>query len=226
MNGPGPVACCTLSAMRVFTLATALWLVCTGVASAQQLKPIPPFAFDLRGFYSGLGQDPVTAAALGVQDTDLPNRGLGAVAGIQIYLLRRGGFAFGIGGETMMAHGKAQQQDAVTGDPVGLPIVQNVRSLSGQVSLNFGHRYGWSYISVGMGPLTFATYQGDTAPADPAPSASTPNFGGGARWFSNEHLAFCFDVRFYQTAPSSDSPVYPPRQRMRLLVMSAGISIK
>jgi hypothetical protein len=50
--------------------------------------------------------------------------------------------------------------------------------------------------------------------------------GAGARWFNTAHVAFCFDMRFYLTRPEDPTITYPGRQRSRLLVLSAGISIK
>jgi len=47
------------------------------------------------------------------------------------------------------------------------------------------------------------------------------NYGGGARWFIKQHMAFSFDVRVYQVEPgSSGSP------RARILTIGAGISVK
>jgi hypothetical protein len=213
--------------MRVFALIAAALIFAPTVARAQQpTEPIGRFAFDLRGFYAGLKQDPVTAAGLGVQPTDLPSRGLGGVAGVHIYPIHTKGFALGIGAEGILARGRRQAHDETTGDPVGLPITQKLMGLSPQISFNFGHRQGWSYLSAGMGPLSFASYQRDTAPDDPAPRKRTINMGAGARWFNTAHLAFCFDMRFYLTRPEDPTITYPGRQRSRLLVLSAGISIK
>jgi hypothetical protein len=101
-----------------------------------------------------------------------------------------------------------------------------MRGFAPQLSLNFGHREGWSYLSAGMGPLSLSTYQGQTAPVTPPPVKSTINMGGGARWFNSAHLAFCFDVRFYLTRPEDPTLYYPGRQRSRLVVLSAGIAMK
>jgi hypothetical protein len=98
--------------------------------------------------------------------------------------------------------------------------------LSGMVSLNFGHRDGWSYVSAGMGPLSFATFQGEQAPALRPPVQMTINLGAGARWFITRHVAFCFDLRFYQTEPEVTTDFYPPRQRTQLRVLSAGVAFK
>lgn len=213
--------------MRPFLFSLATLLVFASTAHAQDDKrPIGPFAFDLRGFYSGLGQDPVTAASLNVDKTTLPTRALGGVAGLHLYLVRRSSFAFGIGAEGVLARGHKQEKDAETGDLIGLPITQRFRGIAPQISLNFGHRQGWSYLSAGMGPLAFSTYQGPNAPGDPPPVKSTINMGAGARWFNTQHLAFAFDLRFYLTRPMEQTVSYPGRQRAKIMVLSAGIAIK
>jgi len=216
--------------MRPFLLSLALTVVFASVAHAQDdRRPIGKFAFDLRGFYSGLGQDPITAANLGVDPATLPTRALGGVAGLQIYLLRKSNIAFGVGAEGVLARGHALQKpakDADPADPIPLPLTQRFRGFSPQITLNFGHRQGWSYLSAGMGPLAFSTYQGPIAPVDPPPVKNTINMGAGARWFNTEHLAFSFDMRFYLTRPIEQTITYPGRQRARILVLSAGVSIK
>jgi hypothetical protein len=203
-----------------------LLLVGTVPASAQDREPLPIVAADLRGFYTGLGQDPVTAADLGVAPERLPTRGLGGVAGVHVYPVRGRTMALGVGAEAMIARGRSQQKDATTGDPVGLPIEQRLISISPQVSLNFGHRDGWSYLSAGMGRLSFETFEGALPPAELPPVKSTINMGGGARWFITSHIAFTFDVRFYLTRPESASDLFPGRQRSRLMVLSAGFGFK
>ena len=204
----------------------AVFLFAAGPAVAQPRQPLPLVAADVRGFYSGLGQDPVTAADLGVAAEQLPSRGLGAVAGVHVYALRGRNVALGIGGEWMIARGRRQQINQATDEPIGLPIEQRLVSLSPQVSVNFGHRDGWSYLSAGMGPVSFETFQGDLPPADLPPKKSTINMGGGARWFLTSHVAFCFDVRWYLTRPESEVGLVPARQRSRLLVLSAGLGFK
>ena len=196
------------------------------MAYAQVQQPISPYVIDLRGFYSGLGQDLTTAANLGVPAINLPKRGLGGVLGLHVYPLRKKTFALGLGGEFLLARGRAQEKDDTTGDPVGLPIEQRVVSLSPQISLNFGHRGGWSYLTAGMGPLSFETFQGTIAPADAPPKKNTINMGGGARWFAASHVAFMFDVRYYLTRPEEVIGPFPGRARNRLRILSAGIAIR
>jgi hypothetical protein len=211
--------------MRTWFAAALLALAIGRDAEAQAPRPIPLFVFDLRGFYSALSQDPTTAESLAVLPIDLPHRGLGGVAGVHVYPFRRGGLAFGLGGEALLARGRSQRIDDA-GAPLGSPITQRLRSLTGSLSLNFGHREGWSYLSAGIGPLAFPTFLGEETPSVEAPAKSTISMGGGARWFINNHIAFCFDVRFHQTRPEIALAPYPARQRSRLLIMSAGIALK
>jgi hypothetical protein len=142
-----------------------------------------------------------------------------------VYPLRGKGIALGIGGEGLIARGREEPVD-VDGTSLGPPVQQRLRSLAGTLSLNFGHREGWSYVTAGMGPLQFATFQGDSVPADPPPNQVTLNWGGGARWFMGSHVAFGFDIRFYLTKAQEALPPYAPRDANRLLIMSAGLSFK
>ena len=55
-------------------------------------------------------------------------------------------------------------------DAEGLPLGPSsndaCRASRAELSLNFGHRDGWSYLSAGMGPLRFETFEGERAPAE------------------------------------------------------------
>jgi hypothetical protein len=210
--------------MRVASFTVAFLFAIASAASAQRPGPIPRFAADVRGFYSSLKQDPITAENLGIDAFTLPHRGPGGVIDAHLYVLRSRTFALGVGAELMAQRGSAQVRDA-TGTATGQTVHQQIRGVAPQISLNFGTYDGWSYVTAGMGPLTFATYL-DTAPSEPAPSKMTINLGGGARWFFSNHLAFTVDARFYQTKPETQTEFYPGRQRTRLLVLSAGIGIR
>jgi hypothetical protein len=214
--------------LRRLTVCFLLLIATPATALAQAgPEPLPLVVADLRGFYSGLGRDPVTAADLGLTPDELPGRALGAVASVQVYPLRRSSFAVGLGGEFLVARGRATREIEEEGGLTTLPPVeQRLRGLAGSLSLNFGHRDGWSYLSAGMGPLAFGSFVGESAPAEPAPRRNTINLGGGARWFVNQHLGVTFDVRFYLTRPDVTTASYPARERNRLVVLSGGISIR
>ncbi len=206
----------------ILTLAVA---AVPAPAWAQQPQPIPRAVVDVRGFYSGLGRDPVTASDLEIDPTALPSRALGGVVGVHVYPIRGSHIALGLGAEIVAARASAQQKDA-DGQPIGMAVHQLLRGITPGFSLNFGHRLGWSYLSAAMGPLALESYLGDTAPTEPVRRTNTISLGAGARWFSTNHLAFCFDLHFYLTRPANNAPPYPGRQRSRLTVLSAGVAFK
>ena len=100
-------------------------------------------------------------------------------------------------------------------------------AVSPQLSLNFGKRSGWSYLSGGIG---WASLTSEVQVDGPLENASerrrTLNYGGGARWFAKEHLAFTFDLRFYSIGAGEASVSGPALPAMRLMVFSAGVSVK
>lgn len=221
------------------------------LALAQVQEPIPAFTVDVRGFYTGLGRDSRTATELQLTPEQLPARALGGVFGAHVYLWRKSRMTLGIGTEYLLARASRtpkpgevttppKKTTPTTPDPIDLPVEpvlpalprpapvvhQRLASFSPQLSLNFGHREGWSYVTAGMGPVSLSTFTGMKAPIDPPQSKSTLNMGGGARWFATPHVAFMFDIRFYETRPSDTTPIYPGRDRKRLRVMSVGISVR
>jgi hypothetical protein len=204
--------------MRLAALVLSLAAVTTAPALAQTDKRIPVFALDARVFSAGLKADGTTATNLELALEDMPTRGNGLVAGAHVYPLRGTDMALGVGAEFMLARGVKQQKD-VQGQPIGTRVESRIRSFSPAVSINFGHRNGWSYLSGGMGPLSYITFTGELAPADDPPSKATINMGAGARWFFNHHLAFCFDLRFYLTRPEEIQGELPGRARQRILVL-------
>jgi hypothetical protein len=193
---------------------------------AQQPQPpdtIPVFVFDARGAYGQLKQSASTAASFGADPEALPRRGIGLVGGLHVYPIRHNHFAFGVGGELLLMRASHQEKDA-DGMPVGRAIRRRLESLSGQISFNFGHRSGWSYLSGGIGPLNFDTYFDGAVPDGLRPA--TLNYGVGARWFNTDHLAFSVDMRFYATSPANPTLIVGERERQTVLVLSAGIAIK
>ncbi|HUF46614.1 MAG TPA: hypothetical protein VMM93_02300 [Vicinamibacterales bacterium] len=211
-------------AILVASLAVAS--IAPAVAARAQpapREPISPYVVDVRGAIPFLKQSVETAGSLFVSPADLPGRGWGLVAGAHVYPIRVRGFALGVGGEWFISRARRELVDA-TGEPTGGAIARQLDSLSAQLSLNFGHRDGWSYLSGGAGPLTFDTY--DDASTPDSVRAMTLNYGGGARWFTRPHLAAGFDVRFYITRPSTATAVVGARGQQTVLVISVGISVR
>src|SRR5690348_2330354 len=104
---------------------TLVLIVGSAAAAAAQVRPepMPPFAFDIRGFYTVLGQDPTTAADMGVSADQLPRRGLGGEADVHWLILRGEHRAFGLVAQGILARGTSQPKNA-DGTSIGLPIHQ------------------------------------------------------------------------------------------------------
>ncbi|HEX9365463.1 MAG TPA: hypothetical protein VF921_02490 [Vicinamibacterales bacterium] len=201
-------------------------------AAAQQKEPIGRFAADLRGIFVRHKAEPSVATELGVTPVNLPARSFGLAAGAHVYPWRGNKITLGFGGAFVLGRGSRtldilDANGKPTVPPTKTPTVRrHFTSIAPEISLNFGHRNGWSYISGGMfGRSKLYTDRVD-APATNAPQRKTLTYGGGARWFTSEHLAFSVDFHWYSIAeqPAAAGLVFQPRTT--LLVLSGGISFK
>jgi len=188
-----------------------------------RVPPIPWLVIDARGGFTSTGKDTITASDLGVAVTDLPGRLPTVVVGAHIYPLRHARLKIGLGGEWLSGEASSQKKDA-KGEAAGPKIRRRLNSVSGQVSMNFGRGAGWSYITVGYGPAKYESYLDGAAPD--GVKMNTLNWGGGGRWFAWSHLAINLDLRFYLTRPSNPTTATAGTARQRLVLFSAGISLK
>ena len=211
-------------------LAGILCCLCLATpAAAQQKDPIGPFAIDLRGAFARHKAEPSVATELGVPATTLPTRTLGLVGGVHFYPLRSRRVTLGLGGNVVMTRGSRSVdiQTATAAEPVKGPVVRRrFTTVSPEISLNFGHRDGWSYISAGMFGRSQLYLERQDDPIGNPPYRATINYGGGARWFNTERVAFSVDFRWYSVAEQAAGDGYIAQPRTTLLVLSAGISIK
>lgn len=208
-------------------------------AWAQKQDPPGPFVIDVRGAFASYSPTSVLSAPFNLTKGQMPARGLGAELGASVYPLRNRHITLGIGANYLISRGNKVP------DPVALPADPTVRerfeTFGTQISLNFGSKQGWSYISGGIGssrraiqvfPVTTTTTGGTTTttqsdePLTAKGSRSkTINYGGGARWFFTSHIAFGFDLRWYAVNPSVATATVPVLPRQTLLVANGGISI-
>ena len=186
-------------------------------------RPVSGFVIDARGVLAKFGQRPGAAQALGVNTGDLPGPGLGGVAGAHIYPMRLGPIAIGAGAEIMLAR-RSRQPLQPSGEPLGPELHARAFSMAPQISLNFGHRNGWSFVSGGIGAASFETWAGTSAM--PERRVRAINYGGGARWFTSPHLAFTADLRFYAMSIGPASGTLAERPRQRLMMLSVGVSVR
>ncbi len=204
-------------------LSTAVLLAALGPearADEEPPPPIPHYVVDLRAAYMKLP----TKAELTATNVVPPTIGLGFVGGVQFYPLRWKTVTFGIGGEYAIIQGRHQP---TPDEAPGPPLKTQFHSLAPQVSFNFGHRAGWSYISAGIANATIYTQSGETNLVNsPDQSLKTINYGVGARWFFNDHMAFCVDGRVYAVNPGKPAGTVFGSGRLNQLQISAGFSFR
>jgi len=219
--------------LRTVVLAAALFMAAPAIA--QTNEPPPRFAIDLHAGSVGLptaeGWIPAVSA-----DTEIPGRAWGVSGGATIYPMRLGIFTFGLGASLSRATGKSESLTITTGSGATAttrvtPIVRTgVVHVIPQLSINFGHKLGWSYLSAGVG-RTKVDSRADAVGATPqitVPAAwnQALNFGGGARWFMKPRLGAGFDVRFIKLGSRGATAELPSARRTQMITFSAGISIQ
>jgi hypothetical protein len=215
--------------MMIAIVSGLAGLLQTGAALAQQEDPIAPFVIDVRGAFMSLDASG-SASAVNLDKAQLPSNGLGLEVGAHVYPLRGRVVSLGVGASLLFVRSKKAPEVAEDEEPdPDEPTVRTrIKGFTPQVSLNFGSRRGYSYISAGIGTMTRAIDATEGVMLDQVTGdtrARTLNYGGGARWFVNSRLAFSFDMRFYRVAEqeATISSVSLPQQRF--FMGSVGISI-
>jgi hypothetical protein len=158
--------------------------------AAQSLSPGPPgpYVVDLRGVTSGVPTGPAFYPNTPVE-TVVPGRGFGVSVGGHVYAGGFSGARLGVGADVMLARGSTTDASST------------LRTVSPQLSLNFGSSDGWSYVGVGMGAARLGVEPGEVAA-----TVRTIHFGGGARWFVGPRLGVGFDLRVHRLAAGADTP--------------------
>jgi len=196
------------------------------VSAQEPPPPIGPFVVDVHASIPSFPTDSQELAdSRGVQNLNsLPGRGWGAQLGAHYYFYRWKALTFGIGGELMVARATSTPAEGSTGV---IPMEERLVTASPQLSFNFGSGHGWSYLSGGIGRSVRALHETGLEPsAADVESLPTVNYGGGARWFIKNHLAFSLDARFYEIQPGTPIPPQPGSPRTQLFIVSAGVSLK
>jgi len=191
-------------------------------------EPIGGYVFDVRGTLVPFSRNVELAENRGLLPLETPGRGLGYDVGGHVYLFRLWQVTFGVGGSY---HASSADQQA--GDPAadlpGPTSRKRFSALSSQLSFNFGHRNGWSYLSGGLGSSRLSLFRVDPEQPGSEPAqrtSSTLNYGGGVRWFLNPRLAFTIDIRFYAISPLPPTEEAPGSPRMTQTTFNVGASFR
>jgi hypothetical protein len=216
-------------------------LLCLGLCASAAAQTPPadrpgPYVIDVRGTTLSLPGSPGFFPPMPAS-TAVPSRAWGLDAGAHVYLVQFGAARLGIGAMLLRARGTASPpKPAPTSGASGSPaapattpdVAALVTTVGPQISVNFGSRAGWSYLSAGIGRAQItsrtSTFAGTTeARLVESGPRSAINFGGGARWFTRTRLAFSFDVRFHMVGAGG---AVTPTPRTTLVAASAGISLR
>lgn len=222
------------SPRRLILIVAAAAGLLSDPADAQTKEPIGRFVVDARGASAGVPTEPGWTPVVPA-DTQLPSRAIGVDIGAHVYVLRIRGAAIGIGGTWGFARGRTAPPEAPAGSTNRIlqtpSVTTRTTTLAPQVSLNFGHSLGWSYLSAGLGRTRAESEaQAVTGTIQYMPRDSgwtkTINFGGGARWFVNDHLGVGVDLRWHKLSIVPGSDTHPGAPRASLLTAAVGIALK
>lgn len=214
-----------------------LMLAAAAPASAQTAAHVPWFSADLQGAWVGLPTAEGWAPAVSAT-TPLPGRAWGLAGGATVYPLKLGVVTLGLGVSMHTGKSTSKALTSTTGSgamqktvPTTTTVTTQITSVLPQLSINFGHNLGWSYLSLGYGRSKVASSSEPfrTALALRLPEAWNPaiNFGGGAKWFMKPHLGAGFDVRFTKLSSRAATAAQPTfGQRTQMVTISVGISIQ
>jgi len=186
----------------------------------------------VRGIFARHKQEPDIAKQLDVVPANLPTRSLGLSAGVHVYPLHAGKITFGFGGHVLFAGGSQTLEPTPSSSSPSTtpaepsPIVKrHFKAFAPEVSFNFGHRNGWSFISGGIGRTTLYVDRED-APATDVPSRQLFHYGAGARWVTNHHTAVSLEIRWYSVSPLLPGATYIGQPRTTLMILSGGIALR
>jgi hypothetical protein len=197
-------------------------------AFAQPRDPLPLFVVDAQGALPKLPTDAIIGEIRGIPPASLPGWGPGVNLAAHVFPLRTRRISVGVGASYQWIRGHETPEipeGASSNYDPGPSVTTKFVALAPQVSLNFGHRRGWSYISGGLGPSTL-TVSRDDFPEEEGESQSTFSYGGGGRWFWKPHLAFSWDLRIYNVPVQDFSELSAGHPSGRVVSLNIGVSVQ
>ncbi len=196
--------------------------------AAQELseQPITRYVADLHVALPKVPGDDNLARPYGLAGTNLPGLGLGIDVGAHLYPLRWKSITFGVGVSGVIGRAHASPITQSDGTTIGKDVSARFSAFAPQLSFNFGSAAGWSYLSGGLGASRLELRTPDTPAGTVWPKRKTINYGGGGRWFIRDRMAVTFDVRFYAMNPVAQTENTFQSPRLRMLVISIGLSFR
>ena len=197
-------------------------VVTTAPAAAQTTSRPGPWVVDIRGVTSPVPTDPTFYPPL--DSALVPARGFGLDVGGHVYVFDFGPARVGFGANVIFVRATASPTVERAEDGSRIPVQRlslSMRMIAPQISLNFGSRDGWSYLSAGLGAGSVNVEATDvSAGRHESGLLRSINFGGGARWFITPRMAFGFDLRAHKMAAGAETP------KTSVFAVGAGLSIR
>lgn len=207
-----------IAGRRALEAACLLVLLGTGPAAAQAREPLGGWAVDLRDAVTGLPSTAGWVPALAT-GTPVPARGFGADGGVDVFVGPGRHRRLSLGARGTIVQGRATAEGAT------VTVTTRLLAAAPHLALNFGHRQGWSYLSVGAGSAR-VTSNAPGATADPGGQGLVIHYGGGARWFVASRLAVSLDLRFWALTPRPANDVRQRAAAATKVAVSAGIAVR
>lgn len=202
----------------VLGAACALVLAVAAPAAAQPREALGGWAIDLRGALTSL---PATAGWVPVLTTGtlVPARGLGVDGGVDVFLGPGRHRRLSLGARGTFVQGRT------TTAATSQTVTTRFFAAAPHVAMNFGHRQGWSYLSLGAGQAE-VTSNAPGAPDDPGGPGVVIHYGGGARWWVSRRLAVSMDLRFWALTPRAANAVRQRAAAATKVAFSAGVALR
>lgn len=219
--------------IALLPLAFFLIVSTPGRAAAQQPETIPRIVADLRVTLAGLPTGPGRTPTVALND-QVPSRALGIEAGAHVSMAHLDALTVGLGVTFFSARSTATTAPAAAPAAISRPsqeVSTRLTILAPQLSLNFGHRLGWSYVSGGLGGTKVSSEARVAAAPGPPREirgewSRSLNVGGGARWFINDRLGVSFDLRWHRLGGIDASAVRAAAPADSLLCIGVGLSFQ
>lgn len=188
------------------------------IAGAQPREGLGGWALDVRGTAAGL---PSTAGWVPTLATGsiVPGRGYGLDGALDVFLGPGRYRRLSVGARGVAAQGRA------TSVKTQVEVTTRLVAAAPQIAMNFGHRQGWSYLSLGAGSARVTSNAPGTAD-DPAGRSLVIHYGGGARWFVSSHLAVSVDLRFWALTPRAANEIRQKAAAATKVAVSAGLALR
>lgn len=195
-------------------------------AWAQDREPLAGVVADVRVLTTSLPTSAGWTPSTLPTGTAVPGRGFGGELGAHVFFGPGRHRRLGVGGSGLFAQGRTSVEEPLEDGATETPVVTTrFTALAPHLSMNFGHRLGWSYLSLGLGRVKISSAaEGETA--EPAGWGNAIHYGFGGRWFLRDRVAVSLDLRFWALTPRPETADRPRGPANTRVVLGGGIAFR